>query len=62
VLDGLEEFREHLGGELTVTLLKGIGQGFEAHDMNLPRVIEAICELKQRHEQRDQKIVRATAG
>ena len=23
VLDGLEEFREHLGGELTVTLLQG---------------------------------------
>src|SRR4051812_8103317 len=31
VLDGLEEFREHLGGELTITLLKGIGAGFEAH-------------------------------
>jgi 3-dehydroquinate synthase len=62
ILEGFEEFREHLGGELTVTLLKGIGQGFEVHEMNLPRVIEAIYELKQRHEQRDQKIVHATAG
>src|SRR5690348_8011730 len=45
VLKGLEEFREHLGGELTITLLKAIGQGFEAHEMNLPKVIEAIYEL-----------------
>ena len=26
ILDGLEEFREHLGGELTITLLRGIGR------------------------------------
>jgi 3-dehydroquinate synthase len=61
VLDGLEEFREHLGGELTITLLKQIGKGFEIHDMNLPKVVEALYELKQRHEQRGQKIIRATA-
>ena len=58
VLDGLEEFREHLGGELSVTLLKGIGHGFEVHEMNLPMVIEAIYELKERHRQRMQKISR----
>src|SRR5437773_2436983 len=28
VLKGLEEFREHLGGQFTLTLLKAIGQGF----------------------------------
>jgi 3-dehydroquinate synthase len=60
VLDGLEEFREHLGGELTITLLRQIGKGFEAHEMILPKVIEAIYELKQRHEQRGRKILRAT--
>ncbi|HEU0039714.1 MAG TPA: 3-dehydroquinate synthase, partial [Verrucomicrobiae bacterium] len=58
VLDGLEEFREHLGGELSVTLLKGIGHGFEVHEMNLPMVIEAIYELKERHGRRAQKISR----
>jgi 3-dehydroquinate synthase len=52
VLDGLEEFREHLGGELAITLLKGIGEGFEVHEMNLPKVVEAIGELEQRHAQR----------
>jgi 3-dehydroquinate synthase len=61
VLDGLEEFREHLGGELTVTLLNGIGQGFEAHEMNLPMMIEAIYELKERHGRRVQKISRISA-
>ena len=60
VLDGLEEFREHLGGELTITLLKQIGNGFETHEMVLPKVIEAIYELKQRHEQGGRKILRAT--
>src|SRR5262249_11334885 len=34
VLRGLEEFREHLGGELTVTLLRGVGRGFEVHEMD----------------------------
>ncbi len=61
ILDGLEEFREHLGGELTVTLLNGIGQGFEVHEMNLPIVIEAIYELKERHGRRVQKISRISA-
>jgi 3-dehydroquinate synthase len=60
VLDGLEEFREHLGGELTITLLKQIGKGFEIHEMNLPKVVQAIYELKQRHEQGGRKILRAT--
>ena len=48
ILNGLEEFREHLGGELTITLLKEIGRGVEAHEMNLPKVIEAIHELERR--------------
>lgn len=57
VLKGLEEFREHLGGELTITLLKNVGEGTEVHEMNLPKVIEAIYELQERHNQRAQKIV-----
>jgi 3-dehydroquinate synthase len=61
VLDGLEEFREHLGGELSVTLLKRIGRGFEVHEMNLPLVIEAIYELKERHARRGQKVSRISA-
>jgi 3-dehydroquinate synthase len=61
VLEGLEEFREHLGGELTITLINAIGRGFEVHEMNLPRVIRVIEELNGRHRHRTQKIVRASA-
>jgi 3-dehydroquinate synthase len=57
ILNGLEEFREHLGGQLTVTLLKAIGNGFEIHEMNLPKVVEAIYELKDRHLQRSRKVL-----
>jgi len=53
VMAGLEEFREHLGGELTITLLNGIGRGFEVHEMNVPKVIEAIYELQERHAARE---------
>ncbi|MBI4327122.1 MAG: 3-dehydroquinate synthase, partial [Chloroflexi bacterium] len=56
ILSGLEEFREHLGGELTITLLKAIGHGFEVHEMNLPKVMEAIYKLEERHKQRDQSV------
>ena len=34
VLKGLEEFREHLGGQLTITLLTAIGEGIEVHEMD----------------------------
>ncbi len=49
LLEGLEEFREHLGGQLTITLLREIGTGFETHEMHRPRVFEALSELEQRH-------------
>jgi 3-dehydroquinate synthase len=48
ILTGLDEFREHLGGELTITLLKEIGRGVEVHEMNQSKVIEAIHELRLR--------------
>jgi 3-dehydroquinate synthase len=34
ILLGLEEFREHLGGELTIMLLEKIGQGIEVHEID----------------------------
>jgi 3-dehydroquinate synthase len=49
VLRGLEEFRLHLGGRLTVTLLKGIGHGIEVHDMDLAVIGDAIQALQRRH-------------
>jgi 3-dehydroquinate synthase len=46
VLAGLEEFREHLGGRLTIMLLAGIGQGQEVHEMDAARILESIEHLK----------------
>jgi 3-dehydroquinate synthase len=48
ILDGLEEFREHLGGKLTVTLLKEIGRAVEVHEMSPKKIVAAIHELRQR--------------
>jgi len=48
ILEGLDEFREHLGGELTITLLAGIGTGVEVHAMDTERVRQAMLWLKQR--------------
>ena len=59
VLRGLEEFREHLGGELTVTLLEGIGRGVEVHSMNLPKVVDAIDLLRDGEQRGEQRILLA---
>jgi 3-dehydroquinate synthase len=48
VLDGLAEFREHLGGELTVTLLTDIGRGVEVHAMRDDAILHAIDWLARR--------------
>jgi 3-dehydroquinate synthase len=48
LLAGLEEFREHLGGELSITLLKSIGTSVEVHEMNSAKVVAAIRELRER--------------
>ena len=48
VLTGLQEFQEHLGGELTITLLGEIGTGVEIHKMDPDLVRQAIGWLKAR--------------
>ena len=45
MLDGLDEFREHLGGELTVLMLKDIGQGVDVHRIDPALVGGCIDEL-----------------
>jgi 3-dehydroquinate synthase len=46
VLSGLEEFREHLGGRLTICLLRKIGQGEEVHNMDAALLEQAAERLK----------------
>ena len=46
VLRGLEDFREHLGGELTITLVTAPGTAVEVHEMDPWHVAGAIDELR----------------
>ena len=48
VLEGLREFREHLGGELCVTLLAGIGTGVEVNRIDHARMRDALRWLEER--------------
>lgn len=48
ILEGLKEFREHLGGELTITLLAGIGTGIEVHEIDHELMRQAMFWLKDR--------------
>ncbi|AMR33484.1 3-dehydroquinate synthase [Mucilaginibacter sp. PAMC 26640] len=50
VLAGLEEFREHLGGQLTIMLLRAIGKGEEVHEMDASLLEQAgriLADIKQ---------------
>lgn len=49
VLAGLDEFREHLGGELTVLLLADLGKGVDIHEFDIPLLEASIEELRQRN-------------
>jgi 3-dehydroquinate synthase len=48
ILAGLEEFREHLGGRLTITLVPAIGEKLEVHEMNEEAILAALGELRER--------------
>ena len=48
LIKGLKDFQEHLGGQLTITLLKEIGMGFEVNEIDISIVEESIEWLKER--------------
>jgi 3-dehydroquinate synthase len=48
VLDGVAEFREHLGGELTLMMLEGLGQGREVRALDEPKLLRALEHLAAR--------------
>ena len=47
LLRGLQEFREHLGGDLTITLLRDIGMGEEVHQMDTHEILRALTWLRR---------------
>jgi 3-dehydroquinate synthase len=47
ILAGLNEFREHLGGKLTIMLLDSIGRGVEVHELDTSMLVKAAAWLKR---------------
>jgi 3-dehydroquinate synthase len=48
VLDGAREFREHLGGDLTLMMLEGLGRGREVRSLDEAAVERSIDWLRAR--------------
>lgn len=46
VLRGLEEFRQHLGGRLTVTMLRRVGKPVDVHEIDADAMKDAIAKLR----------------
>ncbi len=45
LMEGLEEFRQHLGGRLTITMLRGIGDPINVHEIDIAAMKTAIKTL-----------------
>ena len=50
LFQGLDAFREHLGGELTIMLIDAIGHGVNVHAVDRDRYRAAVRHLRARHE------------
>jgi 3-dehydroquinate synthase len=62
VLAGLEEFREHLGGRLTITLVPAVGRKVEVHEMDESAILGALEELRRRAGQPEKAAAAASGG
>ena len=51
IFDGLEEFRQHLGGELTITLIEDIGRPIDVHSIDKVAMREAMALVAQHQAQ-----------
>jgi 3-dehydroquinate synthase len=49
VLEGLDDFREHLGGELTITLPRGIGRAVDVTEMDRAEILQALHWMREEH-------------
>ena len=47
LFEGLEEFRQHLGGRLTLTMLRGLGDPIEVHDVDRGAMLRAIRLVRE---------------
>ena len=49
LLKGIQEFREHLGGELTITLISGIGKKMDVHQIDMEIMKNAVSSLNNKY-------------
>ncbi|WP_299800943.1 3-dehydroquinate synthase [uncultured Maribacter sp.] len=47
LLDGIEEFREHLGGQLTITLISDLGVKHDVHTIDMDLMRQAVSKLNR---------------
>ena len=47
LMEGLEEFRQHLGGRLTLTMLRDVGDPIDVHDIDEAAMRDAIDQLRR---------------
>jgi 3-dehydroquinate synthase len=47
LFEGLEEFRQHLGGRLTLTMLRGVGEPLDVHEVDDALMRDAIARLQE---------------
>ncbi|WP_282051099.1 3-dehydroquinate synthase [Maribacter aquivivus] len=45
LLNGIEEFREHLGGQLTITLISDLGVKHDVHTIDIDLMTQAVTKL-----------------
>lgn len=48
LLQGLREFQEHLGGQLTIMLLDRLGKGVEVHEMDADLIQKSVSLLQEK--------------
>ena len=49
IFQGLEEFRQHLGGRLTLTMLASLGKPIDVHEVDYDLMKKAVSILQQWH-------------
>ncbi|MEM6978789.1 MAG: 3-dehydroquinate synthase [Planctomycetota bacterium] len=59
LLEGLEEFRQHLGGRLTVTMLRDIGDPVDVHHIDRAAMLESIRRVRGWEESAGSSTLRA---
>jgi len=62
VIEGLTDFKEHLGGELTVTLLQDLGVGIEVNSLNKDDIEQTIEWLTNRQFARSANVLPMTTA